>query len=72
MDMTRTVSAIRLQGVVKAIAKDVFEVESETDPTRSYIVTLPNGSCTCPDFQYRQAECKHQIAARLSAWRSGA
>lgn len=36
-----------------------------------YRVTWANGSahCTCPDFQRRQRECKHIIAAAIEAKR---
>ena len=36
---------------------------SKTDEI--YVVDLQGGSCTCPDWQFRARQCKHQIAARL-------
>ena len=71
--MNRTISAIKIQSTVKAIAEDLFSVQSETDPGKWYVVTTgESGSCTCPDATYRGVSCKHEQAARFFAWRSGA
>lgn len=41
-----------------------FDVQSESDPERTYVVNLAGeGSCTCKGFQYREA-CKHLDAVR--------
>lgn len=31
----------------------------------SYRVDVEQGACTCPDFEYHEACCKHQIRARV-------
>jgi hypothetical protein len=43
---------------VTAAARGYFDVTSQTDETRSYMV-LPEKSCTCPHHQCRGAYCKH-------------
>jgi transposase len=49
----------------------VWLVPSQTSPSTRYRVTLKPPTCDCEDFQLRQEPCKHVIAARLVAERSG-
>jgi len=35
------------------------EVDSQSDPEKSYTVDLESASCTCPDHRYRETTCKH-------------
>ena len=50
--------------IVKVHDKDQWWVFSESKPWVYYVVN-GDGSCTCPDFQYRGGECKHAIAVEL-------
>lgn len=43
----------------------IYEVYSE-DGTE-YLVDIRTPSCTCPDFMYREADCKHIRRARIEA-----
>lgn len=47
--------------MITPLAHGLYEVTSERDATKTYIVT-PGKACTCPDFAYRQRACKHMIA----------
>lgn len=42
-----------------------------TAESRVYTVDLPDGSCTCPDHQHRDARCKHvrRVAMEVTAGR---
>jgi hypothetical protein len=42
----------------------MFQVKSSKSD-EVYVVDLKGGSCTCPDWQFRAQQCKHQIAAKL-------
>jgi len=48
---------------VMALRPTAFEVQSETDPERTYRVQLPD--CWCPDFRYRRANPPEGRPARL-------
>ena len=48
------------------IVKGLWEVTS-SDGSKRYTVTFDPLGCSCPDHQYRSAECKHMIAAALTA-----
>ena len=49
----------------KQINKNTFEVPSQNGDN-VYIVTMgKKASCTCPDFEKRQADCKHIHAVRF-------
>ena len=49
---------------VRPLERGMYAVKSsKTDEI--YVVDLQGGSCTCPDWQFRARQCKHQIAARL-------
>ena len=50
--------------IVKKRDENVWWVFSETKPGVFYIVK-GDGSCTCPDFQYRGIQCKHSLAVEL-------
>jgi hypothetical protein len=54
---------LALEGHVTHKAERVFSVQSE-DRTRSYLVDLARGFCTCPDSQ-KGYICKHRVAAYL-------
>lgn len=51
--------------VVLDHAPGIYRVYSE-DGTE-YLVDTRLPSCTCPDFRYREADCKHIRRARLEA-----
>ena len=42
---------------VLALGDGLYEVESASDHT--YLVDLEAGRCTCPDYVFREARCKH-------------
>ncbi len=45
---------------------DRVEVESQSDPEKSYIVDFSDPldpSCECPDYVYRGTTCKHMARA---------
>jgi hypothetical protein len=46
------------------LAKKLFKVQSETDPSVFYEVDLVNGHCSCPHHERAGAFCKHMIAAK--------
>ena len=45
-------------------ATDLYLVVSESG--RAYTVDLAEPACTCPDFQYREVECKHIRRVKLT------
>jgi hypothetical protein len=49
---------------VRPLERGMFAVPSQTSK-EVYVVDLQGGSCTCPDWQFRAQQCKHQIAAKL-------
>lgn len=51
--------------VVDEIAPDLYEVL--TLAGNGYRVDVELGACPCPDAQYRDAVCKHQIRTRIDA-----
>lgn len=60
--------------VIAAMAKIVkhnglWVVPSQTAATKSYLVNLERGTCTCKDFEEWQQDCKHIHAARIVAQR---
>ena len=72
MTADREASAVRLLQLERLIAKvpGGYQVQSERDPSRVYLVSIETGRCSCPDFQYRLAggelgECKHILAVRM-------
>lgn len=51
---------------VRFLGGDRYSVRSQTNATRTYLVTLSESgaaSCQCPDYQYRQRDCAHCWAA---------
>ena len=50
--------------IVKVKDKQEWWVSSMTKPSTHYIVK-DDGSCTCPDYQFRGLECKHAIAVEI-------
>jgi flagellin-like hook-associated protein FlgL len=51
--------------VVVDYGPDVYQVYSEEGT--EYLVDIRTPSCTCPDFMYREADCKHIRRARIEA-----
>lgn len=51
--------------VVLEHGPDIYEVYSEGGT--EYLVDIRTPSCTCPDFMYREADCKHIRRARIEA-----
>lgn len=45
-------------------ATDLYLVVSESG--KAYTVDLAEPACTCPDFQYREVECKHIQRVKLT------
>jgi len=43
----------------------MFAVPSQSSK-EVYVVDLRGQTCTCPDWQFRAQQCKHQIAAKLA------
>ena len=69
MSTDRMGNAIRMAGKEKKVVHvegNLYNVESERPPGTIYEVRMPNDSCSCPDFQYRGATCKHLILTRMS------
>lgn len=47
---------------ITQVDSDKYQVVSMTDKNKIYEVTILDkgvGACTCPDFEYRQRQCKH-------------
>lgn len=57
--------ALSEQLVVFEDAPDIYKVYSETG--EEYMVETRAPACTCPDFQYHEADCKHIRRARIEA-----
>lgn len=57
--------ALSEQLVVIEHGPDVYQVYSEEGT--EYLVDIRTPSCTCPDFMYREADCKHIRRARIEA-----
>lgn len=51
--------------VVLDFGPDIYQVYSEEG--EEYLVDIRLPSCTCPDFMYREADCKHIRRARIEA-----
>ena len=61
----RTLRAISQYMSVLEEATDLYLVVSESG--KAYTVDLAEPACTCPDFQYREVECKHIRRVKLTA-----
>jgi transposase-like protein len=48
-------------GYVSQFEQDKFRVQSQTDPTKTYVVSRTGNGlvCECPDHTERKADCKH-------------
>jgi predicted nucleic acid-binding Zn finger protein len=57
--------ALSEQLIVLEDAPDIYTVYSEAG--EEYIVDTRGPACTCPDFRYREADCKHIRRARIEA-----
>ena len=57
--------ALSEQLVVLEDAPDIYKVYSEMG--EEYMVETRAPACTCPDFRYREADCKHIRRARIEA-----
>jgi predicted nucleic acid-binding Zn finger protein len=61
---------IRLDRAVKLtpgkIGQGLYEVPSQRDPRKKYVVDLLGKTCTCMDFTIRGGLCKHLLAAKLA------
>ena len=61
---------IRLDRAVKLTAEKIgqglYEVPSQRDPRKKYVVDLLGKTCTCMDFTIRGGLCKHLLAAKLA------
>ena len=57
--------------IVKVADKQEWFVFSESNPEKHYVVK-EDGSCSCPDFQFRGAMCKHAygVDIRFSVMRT--
>jgi transposase len=66
MDM-RELKALEIAARCKIVwDNDAWVVPSQTSAVTKYRITIgETPSCTCDDFQLRQAACKHVLAARL-------
>ena len=52
---------MQVEGYCSQFDRDKFRVRSQTDPSKSYVVTdTGNGLvCECPDHQTRKVDCEH-------------
>ncbi len=61
---------VQLERLITPSGDNAFRVQSEAHSERYYLVTLPSGSCTCPDWMQRGRfggfDCKHILAIRMS------
>lgn len=57
--------ALSEQLLVFEDAPDIYRVYSEAG--KEYMVDTRRPACTCPDFQYHEATCKHIRRARIEA-----
>lgn len=66
-DVRRTDRAVRIPSCdIKQTGPQQYQVKSQSNGG-TYTVDLAKGSCTCPDYEFRQRECKHPKAARLES-----
>lgn len=56
------------KGYIKSEGKGCYTVQSFRNNEEDYRVNLNAGTCSCPDHQFRQRECKHIKAAKQEAY----
>ena len=61
---TRLDRAVKL--TPKKIGQGLYEVPSQRDPRKKYVVDLLSKTCDCMDFTIRGDLCKHLLAAKLA------
>jgi len=52
------------QLAVQHVRDDIYKVRS-SDGTKTYVVDIGLGVCSCPDFYYRGIKCKHLISCEI-------
>jgi len=66
---TGAMRLLQLERLITPLGDNAFRVQSERVPGRYYLVTLPSGSCTYPDWRNRGSwmafDCKHILAVRM-------
>jgi transposase len=63
---------IILAAMTKIVPQNgLWVVPSQTTPSKSYLVNLQLGTCTCEDFKEWSQKCKHMHAAEIVARREG-
>lgn len=66
----REQSGLILAATARIIQRDGrWYVPSQKTPTKSYVVNLEKGTCTCPDHADWSHKCKHVFAAEIVARR---
>jgi hypothetical protein len=78
MAQAKTPASPRVDSHTMMVRPLTVEVRSESEPGKSYVVTLPY--CPCPDFHWRHARgdadpfCKHLKAAlaTVAGWQAPA
>lgn len=65
--LERALELLDAGAVVPDGGPGLYYVQSQTG-ARQYHVNLTANTCTCPDYAYRHARCKHLEAARLLWW----
>ena len=61
---TRLDRAVKL--TAEKIGQGLYEVPSQRDPRKKYVVDLLSKTCTCMDYTIRGVLCKHILAAKLA------
>lgn len=51
--------------IIKLKENGLYQVKSFSNPNTFYVVDLFSGTCTCPHFLVRGANCKHIQAVRV-------
>ena len=49
---------------IEKVSANTYLVLSQSKHNTQYIVNLQNNSCSCPDYAFRQLQCKHIIAVK--------
>jgi len=61
---TRLDRAVELKP--KKIGQGLYEVPSQRNPEKCYVVDLLGKTCTCMDYTIRGGLCKHLLSAKLA------